>query len=329
MQRNKVDFPLPESPMTTKISPLFTSKLASKTPIVAPVSCSSSALLLPARRSASACSARRPKTFETCSTRMIASLSSIAPSQVIVTPLARAYHVCALPVNQHVACCTRRDPSVAAFEHLLPPLLCALHLIERVDVQPPDVVVRVIKVGGEACDQLIGGIASRFEKACRQARVFGEEAHGVAHADLHRDPQELPAVKDARNANVDGQIDPLLPDAGKPTNDRLWIEADLGDHVAGKRLFVCQHPAQGHIVDERMALRIGGDADLCEVVPHIGQGTEQIKSAGKGAGGLLHISANHKDLAQAQSVQALHDLLEMGRIDDESGGDMRDDLQAL
>src|SRR5918911_4792804 len=251
MQRNKVDLPLPESPMTTKISPLFTSKLASKTPIVAPVSCSSSALLLPARRRSSASSARRPKTFETCSTRMIASLSSMAPSQVIVTPLARAYHVCALPVNQHVARSMWRDPSVAAFEHLLPPRLCALHLIERVDVQPPDVVARVIQVGGKACDQLIGGIASRFEKACRQARVFGEEAHGVAHADLHRDPQELPAVKDARNANVDGQIYPLLPDAGKPTNNHLWIEADLGDHVAGKRLFVCQRPAQGRIVDER------------------------------------------------------------------------------
>jgi hypothetical protein len=67
-----------------------------------------------------------------------------------------------------------------------------------------------------------------------------------------------------------------------------------------------------------MALRIGGYTDLCEVMPHIGQGTEQIKSAGEGAGGLLHISANHKDLAQAQSVQALHDMLEMGRIDDES-----------
>jgi hypothetical protein len=44
---------------------------------------------------------------------------------------------------------------------------------------------------------------------------------------------------------------------------------------------------------------------------------------------LLHIPSNHKDLAQAQSVQPLHDFLEMGRIDDESGGDMRDDLQAL
>src|SRR5919204_5833646 len=297
MQRNKVDFPLPESPMTTKISPLFTSKLASKTPIVAPVSCSSSALLLPARRSASACSARRPKTFETCSTRMIASLSSMAPSQVIRPLIARAYHVCALPVNQHVACCTRRDPSVAAFEHLLPPRLCALHLIERVDVQPPDVVVRVIKVRGEACDQPIGGIASRSEKACCQARVFGEEAHGVAHADLHGYPQELSAVKHARNANMDGQNYPLLPDAGKPPHDHPWIEADLGDHVGGKRLFVCQRPAQGHIVDERMALRIGGDADLCEAMPHVGQGPEQVKSAGEGAGGLLRISSDHEDLA--------------------------------
>jgi hypothetical protein len=128
---------------------------------------------------------------------------------------------------------------------------------------------------------------------------------------------------------VDGQTYPLLPDAGKPPNDRLCIEADLGDHVAGKRLFVRQRPAQGRIVDERMALGIGGYADLCEVMPYVGQGTEQVKSAGEGAGGLRHIASNHKDLAQAQSVQALHDILEMGRINDESGGDMRDDLQAL
>src|SRR3954451_22134569 len=147
MQRNKVDFPLPESPMTTKIAPLFTSKLASKTPIVAPVSCSSSALLLPARRSARACSARRPKTFETCSTRMITSLSPIAPLPGYChPPIARAYHVCALSVNQHVTCSMWRDLSRAAFQHLLPPLLCALHLIERVDVQPPNVVMRVVKV---------------------------------------------------------------------------------------------------------------------------------------------------------------------------------------
>src|SRR5919201_1098530 len=92
----------------------------------------------------------------------------------------------------------------------------ALHLIERVDVQPPDVVVRVIKVRGEACDQPIGGITSRSEKACCQARVFGEEAHGVAHADLHGYPQELSAVKNARNANMDGQIYPLLLDDGEP-----------------------------------------------------------------------------------------------------------------
>jgi hypothetical protein len=68
-----VDLPLPERPIITKISPGYTSKLASKAPMVAPVSLSTSALLLPARRISSACLARRPKITEQFSTRMVGS----------------------------------------------------------------------------------------------------------------------------------------------------------------------------------------------------------------------------------------------------------------
>jgi hypothetical protein len=73
MARNIVDFPLPERPMITKISPLFTSKLLSKAPMVEPVALSTSALLLPERFISSACWARLPKTTEQFSTRMTCS----------------------------------------------------------------------------------------------------------------------------------------------------------------------------------------------------------------------------------------------------------------
>ena len=55
MARKIVDFPLPESPMITKISPFETSKVTSYAPIVAPVAFSTSALLFPARRISKAC----------------------------------------------------------------------------------------------------------------------------------------------------------------------------------------------------------------------------------------------------------------------------------
>ena len=75
MWRTRVDLPLPDSPITQKISPSATLKFASATPTTQSNFSSTSDLLrLPARTALSASSARSPKIFQTFLSSITSSL---------------------------------------------------------------------------------------------------------------------------------------------------------------------------------------------------------------------------------------------------------------
>ncbi len=62
-QRMRLDLPLPDRPMTTRISPSWTSKLTSATPTACPVFSKMACLVSPWRNNAWACSGESPKTL--------------------------------------------------------------------------------------------------------------------------------------------------------------------------------------------------------------------------------------------------------------------------
>jgi hypothetical protein len=64
MHLMSVDLPEPDKPITTKVSPLATSKDTSRTPTVHPVSVSTSALVAPVAHSSMARCGCCPKTFQ-------------------------------------------------------------------------------------------------------------------------------------------------------------------------------------------------------------------------------------------------------------------------
>src|SRR5215218_8211558 len=119
--RKSVDLPLPESPMTTKISPGTTSKVASKTPMVDPVSLSTSALVFPERRISSACLARRPKTTEQSSTLMITSRpllsDSVASPFGSLHPMITTLIAYSSPTSENKNTCNPRHYNAAAARH--------------------------------------------------------------------------------------------------------------------------------------------------------------------------------------------------------------------
>ncbi len=75
MSRISVDLPEPERPMSTKISPSRTEKLASRTPTTLPVCWKICSLSLPARSSSRACSGRLPKTLKRLLTVILSAVS--------------------------------------------------------------------------------------------------------------------------------------------------------------------------------------------------------------------------------------------------------------
>lgn len=79
-QRTNVDFPLPDKPMTTRISPCWTSRETSKRATALPVSFKISLRGLPSLYCLSACFAPKPKTFDRFLTEIFAILPHRAGS---------------------------------------------------------------------------------------------------------------------------------------------------------------------------------------------------------------------------------------------------------
>jgi hypothetical protein len=76
-------------------------------------------------------------------------------------------------------------------------------------------------------------------------------------------------------------------------------------------------------VDDRVAFRVAGDADLVEPVAQVGHGGQQVQRAAERAGRLLDVAGDHEHVVDAAAVQPRQDLLELRLAGDQTGGQVR------
>ena len=126
---------------------------------------------------------------------------------------------------------------------------------------------------------------------------------------------------------MDRQPDTAGSDGSDPPVDDAGIEAELADDVGGKGLLVEHHLDRGLVADERVALRVAGDAHVSYAVLELGHLREQCRCAGEPSRRHVHIAGDHEEVADADSDEATEDLLQVLLVPDEASCEVRRNLE--
>ena len=145
-----------------------------------------------------------------------------------------------------------------------PPGLGRLDVVERVEVDVGDAHRRVRGDRREAVEQAVGPVeAAGPDEAGDEPRVLRQEAMRVGDADPGRDRQQLVRLGDPGQADVDrAGSDPRR--GAPPATSRSRPDRSRAASSCSSRTRPCRASAsaRGRVRDERVALRVAGDADL-------------------------------------------------------------------
>src|SRR5690349_8030014 len=169
-----------------------------------------------------------------------------------------------------------RSPGMSSFiaplsllearKHLAPPSLRRPDLVESENVQTRDAQLRPRQVWPKSADEPPRLITAWPEHPGDPARMAAQESRGIGDADLRRHAQQPRRVCHARHADVDRKAHAAMTHALHPSPHRLGVEAHVA-HDVGREAALVPHRLDGHVVvDEWMALRVTGDADVGEPV---------------------------------------------------------------
>src|SRR5690348_5475113 len=117
------------------------------------------------------------------------------------------------------------SPSLEARQHLAPPSLRRLDLVEREYVQTGNSQVRPREVRPQGAHETPRFVTARAKHASHPARMAAQESGGVGDADLCRHAQQPRGVGDAGHADVDGKRHAAVTYTTDPPLNRLGVEA--------------------------------------------------------------------------------------------------------
>ena len=146
---------------------------------------------------------------------------------------------------------------------------------------------------------------------------------GVGDANPGADREQLLRLGDARHADMDREPETLRPPRGDPRRDRPGVEAELGRHVARERRLGVEGFEDRPVGDERVALRIRGDADLAERVADLGHLAQQRQAVRVGAR-LLRVTTDDEGPIDTGALEPGDEIDEVGPIPDHPRRQVRD-----
>ena len=166
------------------------------------------------------------------------------------------------------------DPSLGAAPGAIGASARSLEVVEREDVEACEVRPFVVEALVEAFHER-SRVESAAERPPEPALVRPEEAQRVTDADPCRHADELRERNGAGKPDMDRELRPSVPHRFHPGCGHACVEADLADDV-GRELLLGEHRLDRRVVrDERVALRVAGNADIPKRLSELGKSSQQ------------------------------------------------------
>src|SRR6266513_614548 len=147
-------------------------------------------------------------------------------------------------------------------EHLLPPLLSGLDLVEGENVDAGHLHVRPRQLRHQTRREALRSVTARLDQAHEPVLVAAQESSRVGNPDARRHTQQLGRIRDAGHADEDRQRHSTLAHARDPPLDDANVEAEVADDVGRLAALVPHRLDREVVIDEAMAFWVAAHADL-------------------------------------------------------------------
>jgi hypothetical protein len=153
--------------------------------------------------------------------------------------------------------------------------------------------------------------------------LLRQEPGRLAQPETGRDAHQFLAGHRAGQPDPDRQVDAPQLDLPCPGRRRRGVEAQLGDDVGRVRGLPLEGAVDQFCADVPVPFGIAADPHVLEVVADGLQLLEQAERVGKRPRGLGGVAPDDEHRVHLGGTQAGHDVGQMGRVPDQSGGHVR------